>query len=335
MSNRTGKPYEKLAQAVFQAIHNQSEIHNIDVRHNVKLKGKYAGFHQVDVYWKFEVAGIERETIVQAKDWNKPVDQGELFKLKCVLDDLPGRPIGIVVTRSGYQKGARDFAIAHKIPIYELREEDYPPPLKMSNMGWARYYIVRAPLRGTIVTNEEIANEETIPKVFPITIVYDVFTPDFSNLHFHESTSWLQSEYPTTNANELRELNIPSRLFHEINLYNEERTVVGNLATTLKQIALDMDIEGIQQKLVTHAFQLPTFVKTDSLLIPYIKIDTFSADVKIERRQEVRRARMSNLAPWVLRQLNSGKTDWFAATSSVTSLLPRKKGRKTASRTRS
>ena len=70
------------------------------------MKGKSTS-HQIDVYWEFELNGIIYKTVVQAKDWNKPVNKGELLKFREVLNDLPGQPKGIFVTRSGYQKEQR------------------------------------------------------------------------------------------------------------------------------------------------------------------------------------------------------------------------------------
>ena len=117
----TGIPYELLTKKIFQDILNQSEVKTIHVEHNVTLQGKSAT-HQIDVYWKFELNGIPYETIVQAKDLNRAVSQGALLQFKGVLDDLPGSPVGIFVTRTGYQRGARDFAKTHGIALYELRE---------------------------------------------------------------------------------------------------------------------------------------------------------------------------------------------------------------------
>jgi restriction endonuclease Mrr len=121
MKDNPGNPYEELSQIVFQSILSQGDLPNVAVQHNVTLRGKHTN-HQIDVYWKFEVGGIQYETIVQAKDWKNPVNQGELLKFKGVLDDLPGQPKGIFVTRTGYQSGAKEWAFAHGILLYELKE---------------------------------------------------------------------------------------------------------------------------------------------------------------------------------------------------------------------
>src|SRR5271170_3094022 len=105
MSDKTGNAYENLIQIIFQAILGQKKFPNLKVERNIKLKGKTAR-HQIDVYWKFEFGGVPYVAIVQAKDWSKPVEQAHLLTFKAVLDDLPGQPRGIFVTRVGYQQGA-------------------------------------------------------------------------------------------------------------------------------------------------------------------------------------------------------------------------------------
>jgi len=122
MTHNTGIPYELVTQQIFLILVNQDVVRNIEVRHDVVLQGKTAK-HQIDVYWEFEVAGIRYATVVQAKDWSSLVNQGELLKFKAVLDDLPGQPRGIVVTRSGYQSGAEEFAKAHGILLFQLIEQ--------------------------------------------------------------------------------------------------------------------------------------------------------------------------------------------------------------------
>src|ERR1700687_4261693 len=134
----TGIPYEHLVQGIFQAIHDQEEVSTIAVEQNTILQGKIST-HQIDVYWKFEKGGITYEAIVQAKDWQSKVKQGDLFQFNCVLCDLPGQPRGIFVTRTGYQQGAKDFAAAQGIILYELDERPKPAGIVLTTLGWARY----------------------------------------------------------------------------------------------------------------------------------------------------------------------------------------------------
>lgn len=117
----TGKSYEVLTKLIFEQALQQQSVKNLEVRHNITLQGLKT-HHQIDAYWRFEAAGVEYTTVVQCKDWGQTVDQGEMLKFAAVLDDIPGQPRGVFVTRTGYQAGARDVAAAKGIILYTLRE---------------------------------------------------------------------------------------------------------------------------------------------------------------------------------------------------------------------
>jgi Restriction endonuclease len=120
MSKNTGKQYESLTQRMFQAILEQDGVRNVSVQQDVELEGRTAT-HQIDVFWEFEQAGIRHQVVVQCKDWNAKVKQEQVFSLYAVLNDLPGQPRGVVVSKAGFQNGAREYAVAHGIILYELR----------------------------------------------------------------------------------------------------------------------------------------------------------------------------------------------------------------------
>ena len=117
----TGKEYELLVQKVFQSILDQKFVQNITVQHDVTLQGKSTS-HQIDVYWEFSDGISTYATIVQAKDYASRVSQDKLLTFKSVIDDLPTHPKGIFVTKTGYQKGAKSYAEANGILLFELRQ---------------------------------------------------------------------------------------------------------------------------------------------------------------------------------------------------------------------
>lgn len=119
----TGVSYETLIQGFFQAILDQDAVRNVRVERNVKLQGRSTS-HQIDVYWSFEVAGVHYQTIVQCKDWESRVKQEQVLAFASVLDDIPGQPRGVVVSKKGFQSGAEAVAKARGIALYRLREAD-------------------------------------------------------------------------------------------------------------------------------------------------------------------------------------------------------------------
>jgi hypothetical protein len=113
--------FEQLAEQLFQAIITQDLVQNVEVKHNVRLEGILTR-HQIDIFWEFIVADVRYQTVVEVKDWAEAVDQGEILKFKAVLDDLPGQPRGIIVSKAGFQAGARRVAAADGIILYEMRK---------------------------------------------------------------------------------------------------------------------------------------------------------------------------------------------------------------------
>src|ERR1700722_16279621 len=106
MSDKAWQSYESLTEAVLQSIIFQKQVPNLSIERNVTLKGKTTS-HEIDICWKFELGGVEITIIVQTKNWERPVEQLHLLAFKEILDDLPGQPRGIFVTRNGYQAGAK------------------------------------------------------------------------------------------------------------------------------------------------------------------------------------------------------------------------------------
>jgi hypothetical protein len=323
MNERTGKPYESLVAVVFQSIVRQTQVNSLVLQHDVILEGSRGSTHQIDVFWKFEVGGLVYETVVQAKDWRKPIDQGEVLKFIAVLDDLPGRPKGIIVTRSGYQKSAKDHAVANGILMYELREADFPPALGMTSGGWAQFKLIQMPLQAVIVkTGQESEGRGIVALGFEV----DVYHPRYTNLGVETAKSWLQAEYPESDTSGITRVDLPSPYFHEVGLYDSEGIKVGDLASVFQKLGMEMQKEGTTEARKTRVFDTPTFMRTGTAIIPRIRVDSVSIDIRIDHEHGVRRGRSPNFAQWVLHDLGTNNSIWFGVAPSVTALLPAKTG---------
>ena len=123
MAKNTGVEYEVLVKEIFEQIlkYNLANLKTLKIEHDVYIKGNL-GTHQIDVYWEFEFNGIKYKTVVQAKDWNSNVPQEKILAFNQILQDIPGQPRGIFITKTGYQKGAKEIAEKLNIVLYELRK---------------------------------------------------------------------------------------------------------------------------------------------------------------------------------------------------------------------
>lgn len=112
--------YEKFTQEIYQELVNADVIKTTKVQHNVKLKGKSGQEHQIDVYWEYEIANVKHKVAIECKNYNKNVAVGKVRNFYGVLADF-NNVTGIMVTKVGYQKGAKRFATEHGIMLKELR----------------------------------------------------------------------------------------------------------------------------------------------------------------------------------------------------------------------
>ena len=81
------RDYELLTQRIFQNILNHEGVNNIEVKHNVVLKG-LKGQHQIDVYWRYELAGVEYQTAIECKNYSSPVEYNDIRAFESALNDI-------------------------------------------------------------------------------------------------------------------------------------------------------------------------------------------------------------------------------------------------------
>ena len=112
--------YERFTQEIYQDLVNADVLKTTEVQHNVKLKGRSGQEHQIDVYWEYEIAGTKQKVAIECKNYNKTVGIGKVRDFYGVLYDL-NNVAGIMVTKVGYQKGAKEYASEYGISLKELR----------------------------------------------------------------------------------------------------------------------------------------------------------------------------------------------------------------------
>lgn len=245
----TGISYETLTKYIFQEILEQDQVKTIQVQHDVTIQGKTI-LHQIDVYWEFEVGGIKYITIVQAKDWQYPVNQGELLKFKGILDDLPGQPKGIFVTRTGYQSGAKEFAERNGIILYELREP---------------------------------TQEDWEGRVKTIIIDLIAFVSNSSNTKPAPDNEWIKKERQSLNISDKELIKIQiSGLTNEIKLYNEQGIEIGTIEDIVKSF-YPSNYQEIQPIDKCYEFPNPTFIKTGNSIFPRIKLKGIKSTISVSK----------------------------------------------------
>lgn len=91
--------------------------------YNVKLMGKSGQKHQIDVYWEYQYDNTTFKIVIECKNYNHTVSIGKVRDFFGVLYDLEDVK-GIMVTKKGYQEGAKKFGAHYGIDLMELREPE-------------------------------------------------------------------------------------------------------------------------------------------------------------------------------------------------------------------
>ncbi len=111
--------YELLTKEIYETLLAEDGV-TVDVQHNVLIKGK-AFSHQIDVYWEYKVAGIIHKVAIECKNYNSNVSVAKVRDFYGVLADI-GNTNGIMVSKKGFQKGAKEYAEHYGINLMELRK---------------------------------------------------------------------------------------------------------------------------------------------------------------------------------------------------------------------
>jgi hypothetical protein len=201
------------------------------------------------------MAGVIYRTVVQAKDWGQPVKQEQLLAFRAILDDLPGQPRGIFVTRTGYQSGALEVARAHGIALYELRE-----PTKEDMEG----------------------------KITTIHLRISAFVPQSSDIQPIFDQVWVLAERERLGLGPSDALEVNTGGFEDqLLLLNEHGEKVGTFHTALQSMFPAPYVE-VPPAVTEHLFNAPTFMLTGNQRFPRLKLLGIRARVSVGRvNQEI------------------------------------------------
>ena len=116
--------YELFTQEIYRQLGQATKVNAADVQHNVKLEGLSGQKHQIDVYWEYEKDGKTHRVAIECKNYSRRISLEKVCAFKGVLDDLNGVS-GIMVSKVGFQRGAKKYAQEYGISLKELRTPRY------------------------------------------------------------------------------------------------------------------------------------------------------------------------------------------------------------------
>ncbi|MEW6360079.1 MAG: restriction endonuclease [Planctomycetota bacterium] len=141
--------YELLTKAVYEEVLRTEGVSTVEVRHDTFIKGRSGVQHQVDVSWKFTQAGVTHIVLIECKNFESAITLEKVRNFFAVLHDI-GNCRGLMVTKTGYQSGAVDFAKYYGIGLKLLRR-----PTKEDWKGKIKSIQIQLIPRGIVSTEEK------------------------------------------------------------------------------------------------------------------------------------------------------------------------------------
>ncbi len=117
----TPKDLESYIQYVHSSLLNLQD-EGVIVSRATTLRGNSTS-HEFDVYYQFERAGIAHKVAIECKFTRRPVEKADVMEFHAKIQEV-GNPQGVMVSKSGYQKGAIEYGNFHHIKLLKL--EDIP-----------------------------------------------------------------------------------------------------------------------------------------------------------------------------------------------------------------
>lgn len=266
----TGRAYEALTEQVFLRLLAQSNV-CVKVERDVVLAGKSTS-HQIDVTFEFVMGTTSYRTIVQCKDWASAVKQEQVLAFHDVLGDIPGQPRGIMVSRSGFQEGARNVAAHHGIQLYELRaprDED-----------WA----------GLIRTIE---------------IQLALLTPVFSNVRFRFDDAWVKEQMDRLG---LATMNVNLRIDPEVETLLFESGQECDLKEVLRPYVPEEPCEKVP---LHHELEVALMIDLPDAPISRLRATAVDAEVSVHKEERLIRVNIDHLIAYCFRDVVSGKAQFL------------------------
>lgn len=113
--------FEKLCLDLLMRTSGFGSLQNAKVEHNRIFKA-YDGDYQIDGYIEYFALGVCNKVIVECKMYKRTIERKVVVELYSKVQSL-GANKGIIMSTSGFQSGAQEFAKLHGIALIQVVNE--------------------------------------------------------------------------------------------------------------------------------------------------------------------------------------------------------------------
>ncbi len=118
VSSITPTEYEQFCTEILKSYAEEEKLKDFTIQHNALITAD-EGEYQLDIYATFVALGVQFKVIAECKRYSKPVSREKIVVLADKVKSL-GAHKGILISTSGFQSGACDYAQKHGIALLQI-----------------------------------------------------------------------------------------------------------------------------------------------------------------------------------------------------------------------
>ena len=113
-----GIELENNIEYIYSSILSNEDINVLKLEKRCKIRGKSGCLREFDIYYEFKVAGYVHKVAIECKNYKRPISINIVDGLIGKLNDFNNIK-GIIISKNGYQKGAKEYAMYEGIEVVE------------------------------------------------------------------------------------------------------------------------------------------------------------------------------------------------------------------------
>lgn len=121
VSSITPTDYEKYCTEILKGYAEAENLKDFTIQHNTVISSD-DGTYQLDIYATFVAMGVQFKVIAECKRYSSPVSREKVVILADKVKSL-GAHKGILISTSGFQSGAHEYAQKHGIALLQILDK--------------------------------------------------------------------------------------------------------------------------------------------------------------------------------------------------------------------
>lgn len=110
--------FEKYCLEIINAYAETESLSEFSILHNQRIETN-DGDYQIDIYAEFVALSVQFKVIIECKRYTRPVEREKIVVLADKVRSLGGHK-GILISTSGFQSGAVEYAKKHGIALLQI-----------------------------------------------------------------------------------------------------------------------------------------------------------------------------------------------------------------------